>query len=103
MRIRSIIGARSTVLPVLLCASAVAVATAAEQSYPTKSVRVIVPSAPGGSVDALGRLVSQKLSSALGQQFVVENRAGSGGVSAAKSPPGLLPMVTRCSWRITAT
>jgi tripartite-type tricarboxylate transporter receptor subunit TctC len=43
-------------------------------------VRVIVPSAPGGSVDTLGRMLAQKLSVALGQQFVVENRAGSGGV-----------------------
>jgi tripartite-type tricarboxylate transporter receptor subunit TctC len=50
------------------------------QSYPAKSVRVIVPSAPGGSVDTLGRLVAQKLSASLGQQFVVENRSGSGGV-----------------------
>jgi tripartite-type tricarboxylate transporter receptor subunit TctC len=61
------------------------------QSYPTKTVRVIVPSAPGGSVDTLGRLVSQKLTAALGQQFVVENRAGSGGVVGteivAKAPP----------------
>lgn len=75
----------------LLCATASAAAHAADQSYPTRTVRVIVPSAPGGSVDALGRLVSQKLSSALGQQFVVENRPGSGGVVgteiAAKAAP----------------
>ena len=50
------------------------------QSYPAKAVRVIVPSAAGGSVDTLGRLLAQKLSAAMGQQFVVENRAGSGGV-----------------------
>lgn len=50
------------------------------QSYPSRPVRVIVPSAPGGSVDTLGRMISQKLSAALGQQFVVENRSGSGGV-----------------------
>jgi tripartite-type tricarboxylate transporter receptor subunit TctC len=71
---------RSKFVLALLCATATATAHAAEQVYPTKTVRVVVPSAPGGSVDALGRLVSQKLSSALGQQFVVENRAGSGGV-----------------------
>ena len=50
------------------------------QAYPAKTVRVIVPSAAGGSVDTLGRLMAQKLSAALGQQFVVENRSGSGGV-----------------------
>jgi tripartite-type tricarboxylate transporter receptor subunit TctC len=64
-----------------LCAAALASATAyAAESYPTKSVRIIVPSAPGGSVDTLGRLVAQKLSASLGQQFVIENRPGSGGV-----------------------
>jgi tripartite-type tricarboxylate transporter receptor subunit TctC len=52
----------------------------AAEAWPAKTVRVIVPSAPGGSVDTLGRMVARKLSSTLGQQFVVENRPGSGGV-----------------------
>jgi tripartite-type tricarboxylate transporter receptor subunit TctC len=65
-----------------LCAAAALSAgvTSFAQSYPTKPVRVIVPSGAGGSVDTLGRLLSQKLSSSMGQQFVVENRSGSGGV-----------------------
>lgn len=50
------------------------------QNYPVKPVRIVVPSGAGGSVDTLGRLVAQKLSAAMGQQFVVENRSGSGGV-----------------------
>ena len=66
-------------------------ATAAAQGYPAKTVRVVVPSAPGGSVDTLGRMLAQKLSAALNQQFVVENRSGSGGVVGtevvAKAPP----------------
>lgn len=53
---------------------------AGAQAYPAKPVRVIVDSGAGGSVDTLGRLLSQKLSASMGQQFVVENRAGSGGV-----------------------
>ena len=61
-------------------AFAVAAASAAAQPYPAKTVRVIVPSGAGGSVDTLGRLLSQKLSASMGQQFVVENRSGSGGV-----------------------
>ena len=69
-------------LAAALCGAAVIIpaANAGESNWPTKSVRVIVPSAPAGSVDTLGRLLAQKLSSALGQQFVVENRSGSGGV-----------------------
>jgi len=53
---------------------------AAAQAYPTKPIRMIVPSGAGGSVDTLTRLVGQKLSANLGQQVIVENRSGSGGV-----------------------
>jgi tripartite-type tricarboxylate transporter receptor subunit TctC len=69
------------ILPALYATALLATAEPVlAQSYPAKSVRVIVPSAPGGSVDTLGRLVAQKLSASLGQPFVVENRSGSGGV-----------------------
>src|SRR6188768_2657636 len=61
------------------------------QGYPAKPVRMIVPTAPGGSVDTLARLMAQKMSASFGQQFVVENRAGSGGVvgteAVAKAAP----------------
>jgi tripartite-type tricarboxylate transporter receptor subunit TctC len=50
------------------------------QSWPAKTVRIIVPFAPGGTADTLGRLVSQKLSEALKENFVIENRGGAGGV-----------------------
>ncbi len=83
---------RITANSALLCAAALlAPAAYAAESYPSRTVLVIVPSAPGGSVDTLGRLVSQKLSGSMGQQFVVENRSGSGGVVGteivAKSAP----------------
>jgi tripartite-type tricarboxylate transporter receptor subunit TctC len=78
----------------LLIAAAAAIAAAdhaSAQAYPAKTVRVIVSSAPGGSVDTMGRLVAQKLTAAMGQSFVVENRSGSGGVVGtevvAKSAP----------------
>jgi tripartite-type tricarboxylate transporter receptor subunit TctC len=57
-----------------------AMSEAGAQTYPSKPVRVIVPSGAGGSVDTLGRLLAQKLAASMGQQFVVENRSGSGGV-----------------------
>jgi tripartite-type tricarboxylate transporter receptor subunit TctC len=52
---------------------------AGAQSYPTRPVRVIVPFSPGGPTDVCARLIMQKLSERLGQQFYVENIAGAGG------------------------
>jgi tripartite-type tricarboxylate transporter receptor subunit TctC len=61
------------------------------QTWPAKPVRVIVPFAPGGTADTLGRLAAKKLSDVFHEGFVVENRAGAGGVLGselvAKSPP----------------
>ncbi|MCX5590376.1 Bug family tripartite tricarboxylate transporter substrate binding protein [Alcaligenes endophyticus] len=51
----------------------------AESDYPKRSVRLIVPYAPGGATDVIGRVLGKELGEALGQTFVVENRAGAGG------------------------
>ena len=67
-------------LAVFAFAAAMAnVGNASAQTYPTRPVRVIVGSAPGGGIDILGRLTGQWLSERLGQPFIVENRPGAGG------------------------
>src|SRR3990170_5799246 len=54
------------------------------QTWPSRPVKVVVPFAPGGSADTLGRIAAEHLSKAFNQQFFVENRAGGGGLVGAK-------------------
>src|SRR5437870_2891609 len=58
-----------------------AVATSAgAQTWPTRQIQLVVPYAPGGVVDLIGRTLGQRLSVQLGQPVVVDNRAGAGGI-----------------------
>ena len=54
------------------------------ETYPSRPITLIVPAAPGGGNDTVARVIAEKMSRLLGQQLVVENRAGAGGTIAAR-------------------
>jgi tripartite-type tricarboxylate transporter receptor subunit TctC len=73
-------------------------AQAQQAPYPSKQIRLILPFAPGGPSDIVGRVLSQKLSEQMGQQVVTDNRAGAGGnlgleIAAKASPDGYTLLV----------
>ena len=82
-----------------------ATSTGSGQAWPAKPVRIIVPFPPGGGLDFFTRIAAVKLQDNLGQQFVVENRAGAGGMigaeAAAKSPPDGYTVLFASSAEIT--
>ena len=63
---------------------AIAAAPAFGQAYPNKVIRLLVPFAPGGTTDIVGRVISEPLGKALGTSVIVENKAGGGGVVGAQ-------------------
>ena len=79
------------VLAAAVLAAVVAGGSAGAQSYPSRPVTLIVPFPPGGGVDAVARIVAEKLSSGLGQQVIIDNRGGVAGIIgmrvAAKAAP----------------
>jgi tripartite-type tricarboxylate transporter receptor subunit TctC len=77
-------------LAILLAAAAASLSAFAAEQYPTKAIRMIVPYPPGEAADIIARLVSPVMSERLGQQVVVENRAGASGqigMEALKNAP----------------
>jgi tripartite-type tricarboxylate transporter receptor subunit TctC len=70
-------------LKITLLALSFSALTSAAQPYPNRPVKVIIPFPPGGTLDTVGRMLAQKLSEQMGQQFVVENRAGGNGTIGA--------------------
>lgn len=65
---------------VIACVLSVAANSAAAQNYPSKTVRMVVPFPPGGANDILARILAQKLTESMGQNFIVDNRAGASGI-----------------------
>ena len=70
---------KSSLKSLLVVAAFALTAAVGAQTYPAKPVRIVVPYPPGGTVDVVARVLAQRLSEPLGQQFVVENRAGANG------------------------
>jgi tripartite-type tricarboxylate transporter receptor subunit TctC len=71
-------------LAVLLVAASVGPAHAAQPPYPVRPIRVLVPQSPGASNDTITRIVATKMGEVLGQQFVLDNRPGAGGIIAGE-------------------
>jgi tripartite-type tricarboxylate transporter receptor subunit TctC len=81
---------RAACIAIVLCGVAAALPASAAD-YPTRPVRIIVPYGPGGIADVTMRLTAQKLSEKLGQQFIVDNRPGAGGVLGARAAASAAP------------
>jgi len=96
-----------TALRTAIGAAALAMAASGfAQTYPAKPVRVVIPFPPGGTLDAVGRMLGQKLADQLGQPFVIENKPGASGViggeTVARAPADGYTLLFSASTHVTA-
>ena len=75
---------KSSMLAASVAGLAITVSFAGAQPYPSKAIRMVVPFPPGGPNDILGRLIAQRLTAQVGQQVVIDNRGGAGGIIGAE-------------------
>ena len=93
MPLTTIAWVRGPLLKLLLCALPFAAAAQqpAQKDYPNRPIRVVVPYVAGGPMDFIGRLLGQKLAPLLGQNFIIDNRAGAGGAIGTDAVAKALP------------
>ena len=87
----------------VLCAPALLYSTAYAQSYPSKTITIVVPTAPGGANDAMARIVAQGLSQKLGQPVIVDNKPGANGAIATEFVARATPDGHTILWGYIAT
>ena len=93
--------ARRTLLGLFALGLAATLASApasAQGNYPNKPIRWLVGYVPGGTTDILARLIGQYLSEKIGQQFIIENKAGANGSLGAAQVARAAPEVFRAAW-----
>ncbi len=78
----------------LLAGAAAVPAAARAQPWPSRPIRLILPFSPGGAIDALARLLAERMSADLGQQVVVDPRPGANTIVGRKRPPAPPPTAT---------
>ncbi len=69
----------------LICASACASTPAFAQDYPTRPITMVIPAAPGGATDILGRVMAEELGKRLGQSVIIDNKVGASGMIGAQA------------------
>ena len=97
----------SSIALIVAVAATSAGAAQAEQAYPSKPIRIVVPFTPGGTSDVLARLIGPKLSDAWGQPVVIETRTGAGGtigtnLVAKATPDGYTLLISSAAFAISA-